>query len=329
MTLRFSSNVASTSCVDIIFKFKEFMKTASPLGPGWTVEMSGQGTTGTYSGSGDVLTSTSVFFDKYWFVLKAPTGNREILIQGESSGSFVNLYIMYSKSAGFTGGDVIVRATATDEVCAFGRYDNTVWGLYRGAAFFSTSYFPVYIHMWGDDSNEHSFGLYCRKQGITTSTGCNNGLFIMDKCLNTNAIDIDNVAFIGFKGGDAVTEANLNKTYNITDTSGIRTFLSSRNNQNVFEIICPLGLYPSSGARFCPLGMGTDVVTSKDYTFPIILSNCGRNEVLNPYYKGFFENIMWQGANRTKTSTLTINTTNDYLVVDEVVIPWDGSTPVV
>jgi hypothetical protein len=75
--------------------------------------------------------------------------------------------------------------------------------------------------------------------------------------------------------------------------------------------------------------MGTDVVTSKDYTFPIILSNCGRNEVLNPYYKGFFENIMWQGANRTKTSTLTINTTNDYLVVDEVVIPWDGSTPVV
>jgi hypothetical protein len=329
MTLRFNSNIASTGSVDTIFKFKEFMKTASPSGPGWTVKMSGQGTSGTYSSSGDVLTSTGDFLDYYWFVLQDPAGGREILIQGNSTGSFVGLYVMYSKGAGFSGGYANERAVATDEVCVWGYYDNAVFGNYKSASFFNLAYFPGYLHMWGDDSNEYSFGFYNRMQTQVGATTSNNGFLVMEECLNSYSSDVDNVAFMRLKYYDALNDTNLNRTSNFTNNSGIRTFVLDKYNQYSFENINPLNIYIYSSTKICPLGMGTDVITGSDYVFPIILANSNLSSYISPYYKGFLKNIMWQGANRAKASTLTINTTNDYLVVDDLVIPWDGSTPTI
>jgi excinuclease UvrABC helicase subunit UvrB len=112
---------------------------------------------------------------------------------------------------------------------------------------------PFRIHFFGDDSSVYPFGFYNRKQGTVTATTSNNGMFLMDECLNGNISDIDNVSFIIGKTSDSMTQTVLSNTNENISNSGIRTYLKNRYNQDSFNHIEPLAIYNTTSTRVCPL----------------------------------------------------------------------------
>jgi len=80
---------------------------------GWTVPLSGNGTTG---GAGDHIASvTDLTNADSWMVLRRPDDGAEWLFSMGGTSSTGAWDMLYSKGALFTGGDENTRATATDE----------------------------------------------------------------------------------------------------------------------------------------------------------------------------------------------------------------------
>lgn len=133
MSYIFKPNNIVTNQYDLIYQWKEFMKTFLPNGPGWTVTSSSDGTT--YSGTGDIITSYSAFDNtSAWFLIGNPNNKQQFLFQRESLNDYISLY--YSRDGYFTGGGITTRPTASDEQILI---NNTTFGTNSTIAHFGAS----------------------------------------------------------------------------------------------------------------------------------------------------------------------------------------------
>lgn len=315
MTLIFNCNNSSGSFENTWFQWKEFMKTSSPSGPGWNVIMSGTGSSGSY-GNEDLLTSSNMLDNYAWFVIQDPSGNRELLF------SFYNntITIFYSKQDGFTGGDEDSYPSANDGVNIY----------YNGTSPGSRDYFfginlPNYLHMWADDSGEYSFGMFALTQGSNGTAS----KFFMEEVINGDTLDP--VVFYmnpynDWTYGNFANEANVGSG----NSGGFRS-ISFYGTDYEFWSGCPAACYcynNDTGNILLPINAGRNQWRDgKFQLFPITVMLRANVKSRRPILKGTLKYMKWAGLTLTRGEAASMNSERDYLIMEDIAIPWDGSIP--
>lgn len=193
MAFTFSVNNAH-SPQQSLYELKQRLKTA-----GWTVKGSGDGTGGSFSATGDILTTYSTTTDgvagavtnrRAWWRLQDPAGTRELLFQHSAFNTATDLVsLSYSRSAKFTGtGDGAVAAnvapTATDAWLVMGERRPSL--NMNGNAISGTATITRVDYIIGDVSEGYSFAMFLR-----TATGDIRGGLIYEMVVNPDASDAD------------------------------------------------------------------------------------------------------------------------------------------
>ena len=319
MAFRFKKNLLSTGTDGtIIYEFKEFMKSASPNGPGWTVKLSSNGTT---FGAGDNITSKSVLTTtNTWFVLRDPANKRELMFQHTGSGY---LYLIrYSASVGFSGGSATVAPTATDQKIILSNSGGT-----GGSAFLPIITTNTVVTQFGaDDSDGYSFfmGEYYLDHGLSSgSYGC---LFMDDLVAGSysEVNDLDPVVF-------SILSFNTGNICNVTESNTTARCIAWFNKGTVSEGfgICPGRTYGNANYtnNRIPGRSPQNIANKSTYLLPIPYMK------LN-YFKGLGKNFKWNplsigGSTYDKISSgcrfYDKSSSQDVLLLGDVAFPWDGS----
>ena len=329
MTLRFRSNVFISTVAEGYFAIKEFMKSVPPDGPGWTIKASSTGISGTY-GSGDVISSATLFGESSWFILRDPSNVREIMYVMYPINGYNTAYIMYSKGAGFTGGSTTARPTATDEVCLFGLESGGVFTYNQLIAGSSST--PSNINLWADDSGEYANGWWIKKNTGDTS-GCG---FFMDEIVDYPSVDIDHVVFTVQNGNNLGTWDYVSVTGGEGSESdvagyGCSSWLKLTDNSDYFGKINIVT--PASTSNYISYTGGSFGKTfdNKSIIYPAVFLNGLTQSSKNfykrrPYYKGKGKYLKLNpaGLGLCLGDMLSVNTPRDYIVYRGFIFPWDG-----
>ena len=276
---------------------------------GWTVKSSGDGLS-SYNSSGDTITSGSSGANGYgntsaWVRLQSPggAGTRELTIQRGSSN--VIWTIKYSATAGFTGGapNATTTPTATDSQ-----------NLANAATIMPTDS----TYRWNagaDNASPYGFwmGTFAAGGELTTSLGG----FMMDPLLAGSypAADNDPVVFY----------ISTTSAWSATTTSDNLGYLKKGLGGEGFVNI-PWLRYrlPGLVLTFAPSTVGSNPYNSKNDGFPIIYAR-PTTAVAPQGFKGVSSVARWHGPRSAIPTLLTVSTTNDRIVLGDVILPWNGS----
>jgi len=197
MAFTFSLNNLYASQQECLYRFKEKLITA-----GWVVKSSGDGTGGSFSATGDVITGFSTTTDgivgaitnrNAWWRIQSPDTVREILVYHNPTNIATDvILIRYSRSAGFTGtGDgalsALIAPTATDNFMICGTTRATTGGSGNSWCNGNTGNFRMDFIMGGAAEN-YAFFVAMRTSG---GTGQYIGGLMFDRLVNTVASDSD------------------------------------------------------------------------------------------------------------------------------------------
>lgn len=314
MTMRFSLNNAFGAAAgnSAAYAWKAFMITASPGGPGWTVTRSNNGTT---AGAGDNIASAADFSNaNAWVVLQMPTTGRELCLA--RTGNSTNHYwrLVYSQSAGFTGGSTSARPTATDEKYIFGDATPSA-----ATALFHSNNFN--LNFIADDAAPYGFACV----GFKSSFGLGVG-FYMDPML-TGSFDVadqDPYVFYAIDSNQtdgAVTSSLCSETDSFTG-SGCRAYVGDLSTTARWGN-CSALKYANHVREVYPGANGpTQNLSGSVPDLPIIYARS--TAVTGPSgLKGVSSMFKWNGANTANGDTVASRT---YAVWNNLLIPWDGST---
>lgn len=318
-----STNLTPASGPEAIYALKRLLKAA-----GWTVTRSSDGTT--YNASADIITSGlsgagGLGNNNAWFVLQAPAGGRQIVIQRGTSN--INWAAHYSKAAGFTGGSptATVRSTATDEQALLGAGTGTF------AQLLPTD--GSYRFSCGADSAS-PYGFYA----FAVSTGGANShtMILFDPMTSGVAEDAD----------PYVLAFTYHATSNWMDTGGTSGITSAASSSTCPKGYLKFGLAgegfvklpaltychrSSSGGSLVmsfPEGAPTDPHNSKDQVAPVIWHRPSA-ETAPAGFKGVSTVCKMNCVDRSNLDVLNLVGTKDRVVVGHFNLPWDGSTPTI
>lgn len=311
MSYVFSVNTTRTTGPTMLYRFKQLMKSA-----GWTVPRSGDGTT--YFSSSDGITSGNtgaggLANNNAWFVLQMPLANsvnRQFMFQMTSYGglgSSTNGTIKYSYSAGFTGGSPSgsTPATATDGYTILN----------------NTSLMPTdrQFRMVVGADNAAPYGFY---MGTYTSGGGDTSFIqsamLMDPLLagTYDPLDIDPyVIYFDGTAGFSLSSLNNNKTF-----TWLLKGLPGEGFVNMSAIPYQVGsqnMFPGSP------GLGYNSITGLEDYAAIMWA---RNQLSTAPtgFKGIGTLARWTSIPHYSSDTYSISTTNDYIVLGHVFLPFNG-----
>jgi hypothetical protein len=317
MTFRFKENIVNSIVYENFFfyQIKEFMKSVSPNGPGWTVKLSSNGTT---FGAGDNFTDYTTS-GTIWFVLKAPTGTREIMFYNTSGGTYSK--IKYSYSAGFSGGNASTPPTATDEkIILSNSTDTTGFRWFYNAA-------GLIMQIGADDSGNYPFFIVFYDQ-YYQSTLIEAAFFMdeMDTSIYNDSNDIDPVVFYIGKSGneECCTYNSLYESSNSYSMNRCVSWCFKGSTKEMFTTTPGLyhQQYTGTSSNFVIPRGSSKTYDGKIYLFPIIYSS------FSYCLKGVGKNFKYI-SNRNEYDysgvyPLTNDVKRDRLVVGDVVFPWSG-----
>jgi len=311
MTMRFVPTTVITSSnapEKTVFAFFDFMHTASPGGPGWTVPRSSDGVTVVTDGSGSNITAfgdlsqwiaaTSIS----WFVLRSPDGAQEFMWQRVSvqPGEWA---LERSIGALFIGGDITVAPTAVDSEFVH-QPQNT---LAQSAV----------IHMGADDAAPYGYWLFAHQPGNFATS---RGGWAHIPVTATAAGDTDPYVhfMIDSNFGGEFKLADLWDENNTVFRTAIRAKMPGADTQT-----CPALAYQNSGGTMIPNKAPPDD-NGDDVSFPIVFGRSTDEPTAG--YKGITTFMQWNGFLRASGETFASRTRISW---GDVNFPWDGSTPVV
>jgi hypothetical protein len=345
-------NNEETNEYRIIYYLKEALKER-----GWVVKGSGSGDGYTnqdgyaYDGYGDVITKPGPGRNGWqnagaWFVIECPPDINNVkrqflfkLIKTKENTSFSNggtgtnglvfrHYIVYSYNNSFntigagvnfntapinpSGSQVVVNQ---DLIFRDGYYINAFVGA-------------------GDNDDGYSWFIFGLNQDNPQQSV---GFMAFDNLKNTSINDADPYVFWKYPQDVAATgfNENLNLSQNrLTQTSNILQGWIAKgltyetwcigNNLKAFRYV---GSTNPDGYN-CIENVGSNPNAEID-TIPVFI---GRGSGFNipKGIKGISRIIKWHSSNRAQNGeAITVNTTNDSIVVDSIVLPWDGSYPII
>jgi hypothetical protein len=287
-----------------LFEFLDFMRTASPTGPGWVISRSSNGTVG---GAGDNIT---VFSDlsqyvattsESWFVLQQPDGAREFLwFRTTPSDALWNL--SYSPTAAYTGGDAGNPPTAVDAKVVHS--SDTIMTSGNNA-----------LHIGADDAAPYGWYVYVNLSGNFSDPQAAMAMIPITDAVQPG--DTDAIVFYYDGGNGGYTQVLLESestTTTVGRCAGITPGASS------WDAIPALSVRAGANTVF-PNGSAQNTV-SEDLSAPIHFSR--RAALPAPQGdKGFTDFMQWNGVTRAPGETFSSLARVSWGVVN---FPWDGAT---
>jgi len=303
---------------EAVFLLKELLKSA-----GWVVRSSGDGTT--FFAASDGITTAGAGAggmnnSRAWFCIRQPPSavpRREFCCQRGSSGEAF-WWITMSAEDGFTltAGDADDKPTATDDENLFG---TTTVGttLFAAAASYR-------IHIGADNAAPFAFWFFC----VTNGTGANPTAIVFEPLAagSFNSVDADPAVYYV----EAASATTLVSTSLAATGGPVGWFNKNTVGPGGPELFVdmPALEYRRSGGTIAPNGAGSNPYDGDDNHFPIPYGR-DTSTASSLGWKGFGSQMRWKGTVRANMSTLSDGGTRTKVIVGDVVLPWDGSVPVV
>ena len=314
-----SCNLTPATAGEAMFRLKQTL-----LQAGWTVISSGNATT--YGNSDLITTSTLMATTNAWVVLRQHTnasGTRQICIQKGSTASCWNAW--YSFSAGFTtGGSATVRPTATDEkvlinVTTTGALLFGTDGTYRMSIGAENTDSAAFYAVWFPTGGGNPSGMFVLDYMVAATAVSDNDPYVFYTPYNTAAALPSNVGL--WNSGNAASGIGAENTAGQGCYGWYKKGLSGE----TWASMSPWGL--SNAAVVVPNLVGPNPYTNKDEAFPMFFGR--RAALATPGFKGLGTLMKWNGANRSTGDTLSVasSSAKDRIVVGNINLPWNGSTP--
>lgn len=311
MTMRFVPNLTIPSAdgtLIYLFEWLDFMRQASPTGPGWTIPRSSDGTTG---GAGDniadfgdlsqYVAATSIS----WFVIQQPDGGREYLFY-RTTATDTQWSILYSPGALFIGGDITVIPTATDSEQILLADILTLTG-------------NKVSHMGADDAAPYGFFCFCHASGVFATE--HGGMALIPITDGAQPGEADPVVFFQDGGGGGFVRGEISdETY--SDTQGVCKGFTP--GSPTWQTTPGLSVN-ASGNYIFPGGASQDN-NGDDVSAPI---QFGRRAALVPAgMKGFSDFMQWNGLARANCDTFARGGSGnpDRISWGDVNFEWDSVT---
>jgi hypothetical protein len=288
---------------------------------GWVQMEAGDGTSYFAPGSGTYITSglattNGLGNNNAWTRIQDPSGTREFTIQRTTANT--SYRIKYSLGAKFisVAGDNNSTPAATDEVVLWGTGTDAAPG---GSSFFSQD--KSYKYNVAAD-NAPPYGFWAA--GFTTPYSV-LGVLCLDPLVGCAATDAHNYILI-LRGSSYGLTYLLNYSTNASAGNYLNYSTLPSVTPNTWLQYPALMLALATGSTLIVTARTpTDNITQKDLSWPMIY---GRSTAMaNPGYKGVSTIMKWVGNRRARGTTLSISTTKDRIVYDDVSFPWDGTDP--
>ena len=320
--------VTTSNIVDVMYYFKRVLVQA-----GWTVTKSGDGTVGGYSATGDVFSSTpatgygsgstGLNNSSAWYVLRAPGSvagaTRQLCVQRNSAGAYA-FSIDYSYSTGFVTGSPAynVKPTASDSqaICPASDFVNAgvTYRFSIGADNAAPYGFYMFMFPLGGGSPTCGLVMDPLASGTYDSADVDPYIFYMPSA-GTGAVPPSPFLYAGLTSETLLTGPTCLYKKGLTGETFITT---------------PGLCYSSDTAVSIPSLMLVNPYSSKDETYPIMYAR--GSALAQPGFKGVGSMMKWIGqSGRSTGDTLSVASTGakDYIVVGNITLPWNGSTPTV
>lgn len=307
MTIRVLPNQYLGDLLDVIWYWFNFMRTASPGGPGWTVPRSSNGLVG---GAGDNIaldrTTGRTDLNRYngstqrsWFVLRAPGGKPEFLLY-KIDGNAGRYQWVVSPSGSYSGGGAWDLPSAADSTGIHSDYP----GSYTGIA-----------HIGADDASPYGWYIMANQVGSQSARWCS--AFIPVDVASVPG-DLNPWAFFYDGGGAGFQLAPLTTEYYGSDEPHCYAIPPAGGIVSIH--FCTAMLLRSEQDNFIPnyVELTPD---GKDVSVPVTF---GRRMALgNGFYKGVSSFMQWNGRSRAVGEMYAGKTRVSVGVVN---VPWDGAS---
>lgn len=306
MTMRFLPNQYTSDLLDIIWYWFNFMRTASPGGPGWTVPRSSNGLVGgvgdnistSYSTGRTDLNRYSASTQRSWFVLRAPGGAPEFLLY-KVDGTSGRYQWTVSPSGSYTGGDAWNTPTASDST---GIHSDSP-GSSAGSA-----------HIGADDASPYGWYVMVNQVGSVSARWC-SAFIPMDVAAVTG--DPNPWSFFYDGGGGGFLQAPLTTEFYGSDEPHCYAMHPSGTGSIQF---CTTMYLRNEQDQFVPNYVEV-LPSGEDVGVPVTF---GRRMALGSgFYKGVSSFMQWNGRSRAVGEMFAGKTRVSVGVVN---VPWDGAS---
>jgi len=326
MTMRFVPTTritdATNALIKIIYAWLDFMRTASPSGPGWSVVRSSNGTNYTDDGVGGLPDNIASWDDlnvyatgRSWFVLRSPDLGggtyKELLWYRLNTTNYDWACRTTRPSYTYSGGNAFDIPTATTSSLLF-QMDS---GIGVNAT--------CILHMGADDAAPFGFWIWAHNVGVFGTPHCSFALLPITAGVQPN--DDDPYVFLMAEGsGTPFARDNLCTETNSVYTVGSSGRLGSNNTirtipgmyyRNVSNIIAP-----SSGGAYGLPANEADAFLGFPIPFGVAAASTAPTG-----FKGWTDFALWN-SDATYIDGKTYDSGN-WIAWSSLLLPWDGSLP--
>jgi len=330
MSYSFNTNQTPATCAVAIYNLKTLLKLV-----GWTVPRSSDGST--YNSSGDQISSGGsgaggMDNARAWFIVQAPSGGKQFCFQRQNTVGANSSYpwrMKYSRNVGFSGGSpsATVTPSAADEQILLGAGTDASPTF---ATLFATTTDGGFRHqLLADNANGYSFASFA---WVNASALPTHG-FLFDSLTSPASADgyacsIYVNGIIANTSGGGGSGAGCFQYESIYRNNGKIFGYKSDGTWSTTILGCALAVSESGTVKLmAPFGMNVDA-DNKDPLFPIPMVHYNTITDLGDW-RGFSTLLRWSAVSRTTASTLSVSTSKDRIILCDVSLPWDGSTPTV
>ncbi len=321
MSFIYAVNNAPATGAVAMFNLKELMKAA-----GWVVRGSGDATS--FSSSADILTTgasgtNGLGNTSSWFRIQCPLMGgvqRELTIQRGTTDLLWR--IKYSYSTAFTGGTTSATRTpsATDEQVLHGSGTDAAP---VGATLFGAN--AGYKHQIGCADGYDGMMFYSIAYGHNAGAVSHAFFFDQLQTDSINAADVDGYMFY-LNTSIGGTGSSLNGHAAGGPKGWLRKGMTGESFVNI--PVCIFQEYNSSGTiASSEQGIGLNAFDSRDTGLPAIYARLASEPNTYSGIKGVGKLFKIAGSNRGTGTPLTLTTTRDRIQIDKLILPWNGSFP--
>lgn len=331
MTFQFDTNSNPATGAVCMYKL-----IATLIAAGWTKTRDSDGTT--YSAVGAQVTSGAAGANglgnaNAWVVLQAPAvGGQQRSICFQRGGTNLVWRWKYSYAAGFIGGapDAVTVPSAADELVKYGggtdgapTFQQTIGN--DGAMRFNCCA--------GDLTVGYAFWWNAFPTGNAATTHYGMLLEIMSPASYPSPDDLDPAVLYAVTANGTTTAFGTDLFQTTATVHG----LFNNGGTPVFKV-APPGVYynPATGFYIAPaytpgFGTGQNSWTAKDDGVPMLYGRAAGGATAPYGQKGYGRMAKWATVYRANYDTNDVASAGakDWLFINGILLPWDGSTPII
>lgn len=305
------------TAADALFSLKALLVSA-----GWTVGSSGTGSAGAgsgiYNGSGDAITTAALMANNSaWYRIVSPlgaSGPQYVIQQGTVNNGNINILATSYGIAGAGTASTPNALTSGLQIRSTGVSTFQTNGTYR---------------FWAAADNAAPYGFWFA--GIPIGGGSISGLNVLAPLSSTNVGDVTPYVFISNASNNNVLWSSITSATNNVTSNGVYAYLPGTTTFTATIGFLPTNQSFVGGSQTLAAtagggGYGVDPLTGKDALFPIMFARA--LSITLPSWKGVTTFARWKGTIRTNGDTATLNSPRDLIHMGDLVLPWDGSVPI-